>query len=73
MQPTEHHQPNNALTFGKVKAYDCACGGTVVRALHGDQRPCDRCGRPLGTPRIEDHKLLIAAIVEAAIARAQRE
>ena len=48
--------------FGKVRVYECECGGYPVRPLRGMPKPCDRCDADivLRPYMIEDHKLFIA-------------
>uniref|UniRef100_A0A6H1ZXM7 Uncharacterized protein n=1 Tax=viral metagenome TaxID=1070528 RepID=A0A6H1ZXM7_9ZZZZ len=62
--------------FGKVRVYECLCGGTPVRPLRGSPKPCDHCDRPLeGRPfKIEDHPRFVERLIaDARGTRAEEE
>lgn len=60
--------------FGKVRVYSCVCGGTPVRPLRGRPKPCDYCGRLLGSQPfvVEDHLRFVERLIAEAKGEGRR-
>lgn len=50
-----------SLRLGKVRRFDCKCGGRCIRPLDGPVKDCDRCGAELfyRPSTIEDLKISV--------------
>lgn len=63
-----------ANDFGKVRVYHCPCSGYCIRPLHGQPKPCDRCGLVLADRPyvIDDHSRRIRELHQLALAKSER-
>ena len=57
-----------SVRLGKVRVFNCICGGRCVRPLHGAPKPCDQCDNDLMFMKfvIEDMRMRIGDMLNEA-------